>query len=106
MAQKRSGSRKRSRSGASEEVREEMHDRKKSGRSARQAIAIGLSRARRKGKDVPPPRAGKTSAATRKKAQSDYKAGAKKRAAKKKRVAKKTAAKKRGTKRRTARKRS
>jgi hypothetical protein len=94
---KRAG-RKRSSSGASEEIRQEMHDRKRgSGKSRKQAIAIGLSRARRAGKDVPAPKAGKTSAATRKKAQADSRAGTKKRAARKtasKRTARKSAGRK------------
>ncbi|MBS0243018.1 MAG: DNA-binding protein [Proteobacteria bacterium] len=37
-------------------------------RSAKQAIAIGLSEARRSGVDLPPPKKGRTSAATQKKA--------------------------------------
>src|SRR5687768_3487175 len=44
-------------------------------RSTKQAIAIGLSKARRSGVDLPPPKKGKASAATRKKAASDVKAG-------------------------------
>jgi hypothetical protein len=43
-------------------------------RSTKQAIAIGLSKARRAGVKVKPPAKGKTSAATRKKAEQDTKA--------------------------------
>ncbi len=44
-------------------------------RSARQAIAIGLSEARRAGVDLPPPRKGKTSARTRRSAKYAYAVG-------------------------------
>jgi len=44
-------------------------------RSARQAIAIGLSEARRAGVDLPPPRKGTTSKRTRKSAEYAYAAG-------------------------------
>jgi hypothetical protein len=44
-------------------------------RSTKQAIAIGLSEARRAGVDLPPPRAGKASAETRKRASRDYARG-------------------------------
>jgi len=44
-------------------------------RSAKQAIAIGLSEARRAGVDLPPPRKGKTKARTRKSAEYAYEAG-------------------------------
>ncbi len=63
---------------AGEFVREEMeHIRKgKHGaRSSKQAIAIGLSKARRAGVKLQPPKKGKTSAATRKKAERDYQRG-------------------------------
>ena len=63
---------------AGEFVREEMeHIRKgKHGaRSTKQAIAIGLSKARRSGVKLAPPKKGTTSAATRKKAERDVKAG-------------------------------
>ena len=63
---------------AGEFVREEMeHIRKgKHGaRSPQQAIAIGLSKARRAGVKLPAPRKGKTSAATRKRAARDYHKG-------------------------------
>jgi hypothetical protein len=59
---------------AGEFVREEIdHIRggKHGARSTEQAIAIGLSKARRAGVDLPPPKAGQSSAATRKKAQQD-----------------------------------
>ena len=44
-------------------------------RSAKQAIAIGLSEARRAGVDLPPPRKGRTNARTRKSAEYAYEAG-------------------------------
>src|SRR5262245_51447124 len=44
-------------------------------RSTKQAIAIGLSKARRAGVKLPPPKKGKASAATRRKAASDVKKG-------------------------------
>jgi hypothetical protein len=44
-------------------------------RSAKQAIAIGLSEARRAGVDLPPPAARKTSSQTRKRAARDYARG-------------------------------
>src|SRR5689334_24588005 len=44
-------------------------------RSTKQAIAIGLSEARRAGVDLPPPRKGKTKARTRKSAEYAYDAG-------------------------------
>ena len=63
---------------AGEFVREEMeHIRKgKHGaRSTKQAIAIGLSKARRAGVALPPPKKGKTSEKTRKSAEGAYKKG-------------------------------
>jgi hypothetical protein len=54
-----------------EHVREGKHG----ARSARQAIAIGLSRARRAGIPLKPPAAGKTSRTIRSKAKADYKTG-------------------------------
>jgi len=63
---------------AGEFVREEMeHIRKgKHGaRSAKQAIAIGLSKARRAGVDLPPPAKGKTSERTRRSAERAYERG-------------------------------
>ncbi|WP_027784319.1 MULTISPECIES: DUF6496 domain-containing protein [Burkholderia] len=63
---------------AGEFVKEEV-DRVRSGkhgvRSARQAVAIGLSKARRAGVDLKPPTKGKASEATRKKAAQDAAAG-------------------------------
>lgn len=63
---------------AGEFVREEMEhirEGKHGARSAKQAIAIGLSKARRAGVDLPPPEAGTTSAETRRKAERDIEAG-------------------------------
>src|SRR5688572_1742202 len=54
-----------------EEIREGKHG----ARSAKQAIAIGLSKARRAGVDLPPPEKGEAPAATRRKAARDYAAG-------------------------------
>jgi Family of unknown function (DUF6496) len=59
---------------AGEFVREEMdhiREGKHGARSAKQAIAIGLSKARRAGVKLAPPAKGKTSEATRKKATRD-----------------------------------
>lgn len=52
-------------------VREGKHGVK----STKQAVAIGLSKARRAGVDLPPPKSGKTSEATRRKAKADSDAG-------------------------------
>ena len=63
---------------AGEFVREEMHhirEGKHGARSAKQAIAIGLSKARRAGVKLRPPRKGQTSAKTRKSAASAYRKG-------------------------------
>jgi hypothetical protein len=63
---------------AGEFVREEMeHIRqgKHGARSAKQAIAIGLSKARRAGVDLPPPKKGRVSEATRKRAERDLEKG-------------------------------
>jgi hypothetical protein len=90
--------------GASEEIRKEMHAAKAGKlKNEKQAIAIGLSKARRAGKDVPPPKKGATSAATRKKAEQDIAAGKARKATSKKRGAKKTASK-RSTAKKAARK--
>ena len=63
---------------AGEFVREEI-DRISHGehgaRSPQQAVAIGLSEARRAGVDLPPPRKGKAKASTRKSAKYAYEAG-------------------------------
>lgn len=80
---------------AGEFVREEMeHIRhhKHGARSPEQAIAIGLSKARRAGVKLPPPEKGTTSEATRTRAKRDLKRG--------------TAKKKTSTKRATATKRA
>lgn len=63
---------------AGEFVREEIeHVRqgRHGARSPKQAIAIGLSEARRAGVPLKPPKAGKTSASTRKNAERDYEKG-------------------------------
>ena len=63
---------------AGEFVREEIHhvrEGKHGARSAKQAIAIGLSKARRAGVKLEPPRRGQASARTRKSAASAYRAG-------------------------------
>jgi hypothetical protein len=63
---------------AGEFIREEMHhirEGKHGARSTKQAIAIGLSKARRAGVKLRPPRKGSTSARTRRSAQLAYKAG-------------------------------
>src|SRR5437867_8910024 len=68
---------------AGEFVREEIHKIRRGehgARSTKQAIAIGLSEARRAGVDLPPPAKGKTSARTRKSAQRAWEVGQGKRA--------------------------
>ncbi len=63
---------------AGEFIREEMHhirEGKHGARSAKQAIAIGLSKARRAGVDLPPPGKGEASEKTRKSAESAYARG-------------------------------
>ena len=63
---------------AGEFVKEEMdhiREGKHGARSPQQAIAIGLSKARRAGVKLPPPKAGKTSEATRTKAARDERKG-------------------------------
>lgn len=63
---------------AGEFVREEMHhirEGKHGAASSKQAIAIGLSKARRAGVKLQPPKSGKTSAGTREKAARDYRKG-------------------------------
>jgi len=67
---------------AGEFVREEIEhirEGKHGARSTKQAIAIGLSKARRAGVDLPPPKEGKTTEKTRQSAKSAYKAGQSKR---------------------------
>ena len=63
---------------AGEFVREEFHhvrEGKHGARSPEQAIAIGLSKARRAGVNLPPPKEGSTSRATRTHAQRDLRQG-------------------------------
>ena len=63
---------------AGEFVREEIdhiREGKHGARSTKQAIAIGLSKARRAGVDLPPPDKGATSRRTRQSAESAYRAG-------------------------------
>ncbi len=63
---------------AGEFVREEMEhirEGKHGARSTKQAIAIGLSKARRAGVDLPAPKPGRTSERTRKQAQRDLAKG-------------------------------
>ena len=63
---------------AGEFVREEMdhiREGKHGARNAKQAIAIGLSKARRAGVDLPAPKKGKTSEPTRKQAKRDLAKG-------------------------------
>jgi hypothetical protein len=65
---------------AGEFVREEMHhirEGKHGARSTKQAIAIGLSKARRAGVKLRAPRKGRASAAVRRKAKQDLKRGRK-----------------------------
>jgi hypothetical protein len=57
-----------------EEIRHVRHG-KHGARSPKQAIAIGLSKARRAGVKLAPPRKGKVSASTRKRAERDYARG-------------------------------
>ncbi len=69
---------KRPTTAAGEFVREEMeHIRrgKHGARSSRQAIAIGLSKARRAGVPLPPPKKGRTSEGTRRSAERAYEVG-------------------------------
>jgi hypothetical protein len=54
---------------------EHIRQGKHGARSAKQAIAIGLSEARRAGVKLPPPKKGATSAKTRRSAQRDYRTG-------------------------------
>jgi Family of unknown function (DUF6496) len=63
---------------AGEFVREEMdhiREGKHGARSTKQAIAIGLSKARRAGVELPPPKPGRTSERTRKQAERDLAKG-------------------------------
>jgi hypothetical protein len=65
-----------------EHIREGKHG----ARSTKQAIAIGLSKARRAGVDLPPPREGQASQATRRRAKSDLSAARRRRRASPKRA--------------------
>jgi len=63
---------------AGEFVREEIHhvrEGKHGARSTRQAVAIGLSKARRAGVPLKPPRAGQASRRTRRSAERAYEVG-------------------------------
>lgn len=63
---------------AGEYVRDEIHKIRRGehgARSSEQAIAIGLSKARRAGVDLPPPKRGKASSRTRASAKAAYDAG-------------------------------
>lgn len=109
---------------AGEFVREEMEDlprpKRRGGKARKQAIAIGLSRARRAGVELPPPAKGSASEKTRAKAEKDVAAGRKRRASgatkktsgsgrgatKTKRAPAKSAAKRRSSTTRTAAARS
>ena len=78
---------------AGEFVREEIEhvrEGKHGARSTKQAIAIGLSKARRAGVDLPPPEKGKASTETRKQAERDVRRG--KSASKSKKSAKRSRA--------------
>ena len=70
---------------AGEFVREEMHhirEGKHGARSTKQAVAIGLSKARRAGVKLAAPKKGRASAQTRKQAQRDLRRGTSSRSAK------------------------
>ena len=70
---------------ASEFVHEEIEhirEGKHGARSTKQAIAIGLAKARRAGVKLKPPRKGQTSEATRERAIQDYRAGRKRKRSK------------------------
>jgi epoxyqueuosine reductase QueG len=70
---------------AGEFVREEMHhirEGKHGARSTKQAIAIGLSKARQAGVELAPPKKGRARARTRKQAARDYRKGQQQRASK------------------------
>src|SRR5262245_38977308 len=63
---------------AGEFIREEIHhirEGKHGAQSPEQAIAIGLSKARRAGVDLPPPKPGRTSEKTRRSAERAYEVG-------------------------------
>jgi hypothetical protein len=73
---KRQGKRPTTQAGAfvHEEI-EHVREGKHGARSTKQAIAIGLSKARRAGVALPPPERGRTSEGTRRRAAADYRAG-------------------------------
>ena len=80
MADKRAG--KSASTQAGEFVREEIDEIRRGehgARSPQQAIAIGLSKARRAGVDLPPPKKGQVKESTRKSARYAYEAGQHKR---------------------------
>jgi Family of unknown function (DUF6496) len=87
---------------AGEFVREEIHhvrEGKHGARSTKQAIAIGLSKARRAGVKLPPPKKGKASAATRRQAARDAAKGTrggKRKVSRKRSIAVRSALKKEG----------
>jgi len=84
---------------AGEFVREEMHhirEGKHGAASPKQAIAIGLSKARRSGVKLAPPRGGKTSARTRQKATRDYESHSRRKPSARRSRARKEALKKEG----------
>src|SRR5438552_14945788 len=63
---------------AGEFIREEIHhirEGKHGVRSPKQAIAIGLSKARRAGVELPPPEKGRVSESVRRKSERDYEIG-------------------------------
>src|SRR5262245_48138277 len=77
-ARKDAGEGKAASTQAGEFIREEMdhiREGKHGARSTKQAIAIGLSKARRAGVDLPPPRKGQASERTRKSAKRAYERG-------------------------------
>src|SRR5438094_685686 len=89
---------------AGEFVREEIdhiREGKHGARSTKQAIAIGLSKARRAGVKLPPPKQGTTSPRTRKRAERDLEAGGK---GARKQGARKQGARKQGARKQGARK--
>src|SRR2546422_11737062 len=57
------------------ETMEHIRQGKHGARSSKQAIAIGLSKARRAGVDLPPPKRGKTSETTQRSAEAAYEVG-------------------------------
>src|SRR5829696_1217811 len=89
---------------AGEFVREEIHhvrEGKHGARNTKQAIAIGLSKARRSGVELPPPEEGTTSPRTSKQAKRDVAKGKRKTAS-----GRKTSAKRRASRSPTARSRA